>query len=694
MNLRNTYRLFICVHLCVFVSQQKSFSQVNDTIGIENDILESVVENESSVESGLEDYEENIEALLKNPLNINTASYLELIQSGLFTDVQCRNLLQHINSYGTLLNIYELQTIPGFDISDINNIRYFITTGKNANEEIPFYKQLYEGKYQYFVRLSKTLNEQEGYSGDTSVTSPYLGNNLRVYTRLKYNYNNQLMYGITAEKDPGEELFGESQPQGFDYYSFHFLKRSKGFLNTIALGDYEVNIGQGLIFWSGFGYGKSVYPVAVRRTSRVLDSYSSVDENRFLRGAAVTLGNKNIFITPFISYKNIDANVSLYDSVDAEVLEVSSLQTSGLHRTETELADKDAIQQTIAGIDISYYKEQFHLGASAVYYHFNTELNKELNPYQYFDFENNQLLNASIHYNYLWRNILFYGETAASDNKKIGTLNGLIIPVDKTVDIAVVHRYYDKAFQTLYANAFADASTPSNESGTYFGIEVKPTKPWKISGYVDVYKHPWLEFLADGPSYGTDVLGELNFKPAKNFETYLRFKNEISDANLSTEFSEDLPHDILVDRTKSNFRWNLVYKINSSFTVQSRIEYALFEEATTDVQEKGYLLYQDLKYHPLGVPVSFSARFALFNTDSYDARIYVYENDVLYAYSIVALYGRGTRNYITLEYSPFKWLDIWLRYARTFYTDEEITSNADIQGPAKSDGRIQFRLKW
>lgn len=688
-----------CLCMCVF-SVLNAFSQVNDSIGAGEDIIEGIVENESNLESGLEGYEQALEALIKHPININKSTYYDLIQTGLFTDVQCRNLLQHREAYGPLLNIYELQTIPFFETEDIKRLSSFITTGNQSQSNTSFLQQLYSGKYQYYLRLSKVLEEQDGYNGDTSVSSPYPGNNMRIYTRLKYNFNNQLMYGITAEKDPGEELFGDTQPQGFDFYSAHFYKKSNGYLNTIALGDYEINLGQGLMLWSGFGYGKSVYPLAVRRTAKVLDVYSSVDENRFMRGAAVTLGKKHLFITPFISSKKIDANITLFDTVDTEVLEVSSLQTSGLHRTESELADKHAIRQTIAGIDISYYQQQFSIGASAVYYHFNTDLQKENTPYQFYDFEGNQLLHSGVHYHYLWKNILFYGETALSNNLQegesfhIASLNGLLIPLDKTVDLAIVYRNFNKAYQTLYANAFADASSPSNETGTYFGVEIKPVRAWKIAGYIDVYKHPWLEFTADAPSYGTDILAEINFKPTKTFETYLRLKNEISNQNLSSDFSEDLPYDILIDRTKRSVRWNLVYKINSSFTLQNRIEYALYEQATTDVQEKGYLVYQDIKYHPFEFPASLSFRFELFNTDSYNSRIYTYENDVLYAYSIVALYGRGTRNYVTLEYSPFRWLDIWLRYARTFYDNEEIPSNADIEGPSKSDGRVQIRLKW
>lgn len=685
-----------CLSILYAICGYKVHAQVpvTDSTGVSDDILENAVENDASLESGIESYQENIESLAKHPVNINTASYYELINTGLFTDVQCRNLLQHIRSYGALLNLYELQTIPGFETEDIKKMLPFITTGNiNANNNA-FIKQLYQGRYQYFVRLSKVLEEQSGFNGDTSVTSPYLGNNLRVYTRIKYNYNNQLMYGITAEKDPGEELFGGSQPNGFDYYSFHFFKKSDGFVRSLALGDYEVNIGQGLMLWSGFGFGKSTFPVAVKRSAKVLDSYSSVDENRFMRGAAATLGKKDLLITPFISYKKIDANISVYDSVDAEVAEISSLQTSGLHRNENELADKHAIQQTIGGIDISYYKEQFSAGVSAVYYHFSSELNRDPDPYQYYDFEGDQLLNAGLHYNFLLRNILFFGETAVSGNKRPGTLNGFIIPIDRVVDIAVVHRYYDRAYQSIYSNAFGDASTPSNENGTYIGTEIKPARGWKISGYIDVYKHPWLEFAAEAPSYGTDVLGEINFKPNKQFETYLRIKNEIQDDNAGTAYTEDLVHDVITERTKQNVRWHLSYKLNTAVTLQSRIEYALYEEAISEIPEKGYLLYQDVKYKPLSAPFSIAGRFAFFNTDSYNTRIYTFETDVLYAYSIVALYGRGTRGYLTLEYSPAGWIDIWLRYARTWYTDEEITANADITGAAKSDGRVQVRLKW
>lgn len=41
-----------------------------------------------------------------------------------------------------------------------------------------------------------------------------------------------------------------------------------------------------------------------------------------------------------------------------------------------------------------------------------------------------------------------------SENKKIATINGLVLSLDPKVDISIVHRYYDRAYQSLYANAF------------------------------------------------------------------------------------------------------------------------------------------------------------------------------------------------------------------------------------------------
>ena len=331
------------------------FAQENNGEGrlLEGDILEDAAEKIDNTDISIDTYQENLNALLKNPININKATGTELRNTTLFTELQIRDLLRHIEVYGEIVNIYELQTIASFSLEDINRLKPFISySGSNKPSE-PFIKQLYLGDYQYFFRIGRYIELQEGYAEDSLGATTYYGNNSRIYTRLRYNYNNKLSYGITAEKDAGEAIFGPTQPQGFDYYSAHFFKKSSGRLKALALGDYELRMGQGLIMWSGFGFGKSVYPVAVRRAGPVLDAYTSTNENRFMRGAGATYAFKNVYVTAFASYKNLDANVSLIDTTDEEVLQVSNIDDSGLHRTDNELENKNAIHETVAGFDAS-----------------------------------------------------------------------------------------------------------------------------------------------------------------------------------------------------------------------------------------------------------------------------------------------------------------------------------------------------
>src|SRR5690606_2902362 len=109
--------------------------------------------------------------------------------------------------------------------------------------------------------------------------------------------------------------------------------------------------------------------------------------------------------------------------------------------------------------------------------------------------------------------------------------------------------------------------------------------------------------------------------------------------------------------------------------------------------EKGYLIYQDVIYKALNSPLTFSFRYAFFDAESFDARLYAYENDVLYFFSIPAFFGRGTRAYITAKYTVSRKVDVWLRLSQTYYYDrDEIGSGLDlIEGNTRSEVRVQLR---
>ena len=108
--------------------------------------------------------------------------------------------------------------------------------------------------------------------------------------------------------------------------------------------------------------------------------------------------------------------------------------------------------------------------------------------------------------------------------------------------------------------------------------------------------------------------------------------------------------------------------------------------------EKGYLAYlqADLK---LAMAFSSNLRLQYFHTGGYNSRIYTYESDVLYSYSIPAFFDKGFRYYVHLNYDAGKHLSFWLRWAQTIYSDKNtIGSGLDIiTGNRKTEVKVQMR---
>jgi len=107
------------------------------------------------------------------------------------------------------------------------------------------------------------------------------------------------------------------------------------------------------------------------------------------------------------------------------------------------------------------------------------------------------------------------------------------------------------------------------------------------------------------------------------------------------------------------------------------------------------LLFQDILFTP-NIPVKGSFRVAWFNTDSYNARIYAYENDLLYTFSIPAYYGKGFRTYLNLRYPVSKRIDFWFKIANTSWNDRKTSGSGynKIDGNNKTELKFQLRLKF
>lgn len=666
--------------------------------------IEVIVENlDDDIQLDYTTLFDELSTYLDRPLNLNKATQQQLQQLYLLSDIQILNLLNHIERFGPLREMYELQAVTGWDLTTIYLIQPFVQVkGGLEASRWTFRDVLKEGNSDLFIRTQRILEEQRGYSEispEELAENPnrrYLGSPWKLYTRYRFRYRNNLSIGFTAEKDQGEEFFQGTQKNGFDFYSAHFYYEDKGWLRKVAIGDYQAQFGQGLTVWSGLGFGKSPFIASAKRSALGIRPYTAVDENLFFRGAAATLGWGKTELTVFYSDKDIDANIvaveDTSDTGEGQLLSVSSFQLSGFHRTENELFDKDAIRERHIGGNLAYKDRKFSIGATAMRSEWDADVRRNLQLYNQFEFNSNENLVAGVDYNLVVRNMNFFGEASMSQNGGYAFLNGVLMALDQRLSVVALHRHFSRDYQSLYANAFAERSRPINEQGLYLGFDFQAARKWKLTGYADHFRSPWLSFLVDAPSAGHEYLLQLTHKPSRKNEFYIRWRKRSKDRNNNLI---DSPIDQPVPWTQHFFRLHTSYKVHENVQFKTRVEWTGFQLEGGEL-EQGFLLYQDVVFRKLMAPWNFTFRYALFETDSYNSRLYAYENDVLYFFSVPAYFNRGSRFYAITKIKLARRCDLWLRYAQWVYNDQT-TVNAgleQIDGNTRSEFRAQLRLRF
>ncbi len=637
-----------------------------------------------------------------HPLNLNRAKLNDLEELGLLTSIQINYLLEHIEKNGKLMTLEELQTINGFDTDVIKLILPFVKISTNVDSpQLSFNELLKNGDNQLFIRYQTILEEKKGFSPVTdsalaaSPNSRYKGDESKIYTRYRYKYGRHISFGVTAEKDAGEQFFEGAQKNGFDYYSAHLFIRNQGKIKQLAIGDYQAQFGQGLTYWSGRAFGKSADIMLIKRSAQSLKPYASVDESLFLRGGGATFQFGKFEATAFYSYNNIDANIDLTDStsIDQEVLAVTSLQQTGLHRTFNELEDKDAIIQQQIGGHLAYKTRKLSLGVTGINSDLNTEFNPNLQTYSQFRNSDNNQTKLGADYNWIYRNFNFFGEFSQSIDAGYAYVSGALITLDPRLSLAVLYRDYQRDFQPISSAGLGESSTNENEKGLYMGIITKPVKQLTLSAYYDQFTFPWLKFGINGPSRGYQYLTQLTYKPSKKMEMYVRVRERNKLENTAVDLTEGI--DYLVNEKQTNYRYNYSFKVSESIKLKGRIELVNYNKEETPL-ETGYLIYQDIIFKAKSSPFSFSFRYGIFDTESFNSRIYAYESDVLYAFSIPAYSNKGTRTYLTVRYKVMRGIDIWLRYALTYYDNLDVISSGleEIQGNHKQEIKAQIRFKF
>lgn len=629
-----------------------------------------------------------------HPLNLNTAGEDELRAMGLLTELQVINLVRYRQLLGNLVSVYELQAVPGWNIELVRRILPLVTVMSNRESLSGVLRRFRGGDHTLLLRYARVLQRSSGYQEpDSGQTNYYKGSPARVLMRYKYNYKNQLQYGVIGDKDAGEQLFKGAQQQGFDFYSLHLFVRGRGHVQSLALGDYTVSLGQGLIQWQSLAFGKSALVTAIKRQGPVVRPYTSAGEFNFHRGAAVTVKYNRISGTFFASARQLGGN-AVVDTLSGGKTYISSLQASGYHRTASEIADRNSVRLFAAGGNLQLKIANGHVGVNSIHYTFSLPLSRQQALYNLFAFSGKRLSNYSFDWAYTLRNAHVFGEVAVDDQLHAASVAGVIVSMDAKVDASVLYRNLSRSFHSLFANAFTESASPANERGVFAGISVRPKPHWQIDAYMDIYRFPWLRYQVDAPAAGVDYLLQATFTPDRNTVLYSSFRfgsrlGDVPDQQLLSEVEV---------QTRRRWRIHVSQVMSRRFTLTCRTEMLWL---TAPGRQRGWLFLVDAACKPVRY-LAVSGRLQYFETGGFESRIYAYENDVAYSYSVPGFYDKGWRTYINIRKDVRNFLKImlaeraqlWVRFATTFYPSKKLIGSGldGIEGSSKSDVRLQLLI--
>lgn len=674
------------------------------------DQIETYIEDGENEEADILNLYERLLSFYNSPININKLTYDEIKELGMLSDVQISDILDHRSRFGDFLTIEEIQTIPSIQTDLARILQYFLWVKDSNKLQLSIPQMIKQSDNELYLKASQIIQDKKGYIPDEDGNTKYLGDKNRVFLRWRNNFSRNQRMGIILEKDAGEQLFKSNKNAGFDYLTFHYyLKDYSTLIKEIAIGDYTISLGQGLISHNSFGSGKSAYVSNVRKGGRVIRPYNSVQENSYYRGAATTLRlHKNIDLSIYGSHVNRDGNaLSVIDTIDPDnpiIESFSSFQLSGNHRTESEIEDKGTISVTSYGASLQYNKSNFGIAINTLANNFNGALDRSDNLYNQYRYDGDHLHNASIDYHYRHKNFNFFGESAiSSTDNATAHIAGALVGLSRKLSTVLMYRNYNRSYNAIQPNGFGEGTTVNNEIGLYMGLEYRINRKWTIRTYADFWKHPWLRFNISRPSYGREYLARVDYYLKRELLIYAQYSYETKLADY-TSGNQVIKNTGFQDRHR--LRLNVDNVVSKELKLRSRLELSRFENPVE--KDFGVLLYQDVIYKPQSFPMSFSTRVAYFDTDDFDSRIYAFENSVLYEFSILSYFNQGVRYYINARYKATRALTVEVRLAQTKYSRTNLISdsssaflteaissgNEQILGNQKTELKMQLRYKF
>ena len=641
-------RVCFCILVCLFLIclLQNAYSQDNPDLIIEN-ILEGKYDGEEEM-INIDDYDID---LISNKLKINIISDDDILKMPYLNFFQKRNIISYRNEWGAIYSPTELLMIDGFDTAMVSRLSAIIDYSiKVADKKIQLKDILFNAKHDLLFKISANNDSSIEYESESI---GYVGDRNKLLFKYKYSISDKLFAACVVEKDAGEKLLiSKNCPEHISGFV-----QWKGKNINAVLGDYYIQFGQGMSMWAGHYFGGGIESISQLRFPQKIKPDTGSDEISYLEGAAVQLKLHSFGLTSYFSYRANDATVK-YDEISGSHY-FTSLKQSGYHRTASEISSCDNIHEIMTGINVELILNRLILSADANYLKYDIPYipsNSIENINRFYGIDN---YSYSINYLIVWKKSYGFGEVSLSKGNGMGIISGIYFQPNTFINGSITYKYVTPDYHGVENSSFTSSYGIN-------GIELKiitfPYKRITLYSTVDISKNQWFSVnksvLYPSTSAGIRVKYEIN----RLCNLYIHYIYNAGYKKNSFE-NEHIAGSTFSLRNK--VRLHFECKPFDYLTLRSRLEY-LFTD-----NERGCLLYNDIAFR-FSSGLLLISRVTCYDTDSYDSRLYSYENDVLYGFSIPAYYGYGYSFFILCKYNFLRHYTFWIKigYERSYDRDK------------------------
>ena len=666
-------RFFILMMVWLLCGSQALQAQTNEDW---QQLYEQLTDLEEMETAEWEDVHEVLSELSEHPIDLNRATFDDLLQLPFLTEQETEAVFEYIDRYRPLRSLGELSMIEQLSYAKRQLLTCFVCVEQPTDEKpFPRWQNIIKhGQRDLLLTANVPFFERRGdHDG-------YLGYPYRHHFRFNQTYGQYFRAGLVGAQDAGEPFLSKHNRAGYDFYSYYVQLKNLGVVKNLVAGRYRAGFGLGLVMNTNYTLGKQGALSSLGLNRQTLRPHSSTSSSNYLQGAAVTMkAGRHGELTAFLSSRKIDATLTP-DSTG-----IRTIVQTGYHRTLNEIQKKGNATQSVAGGHYSYRASHWHAGATAFYAHTSRPLRPDTSVvFRRFQAFGQHFWNASIDYGYRSGRLALSGETATGDGHGWAALHTLSWRIAPELDLLALHRFYGKRYYSLFSRSFSDGGDVQNESGVYMGASWRPNGRFTLTSYADFAYSPWPRYQVSHASHSADFLVSAlwtddSWTLSGRYRLRRRERNDSTSAALSW-------------RTEQRTRLALTWK-SQAWSLKTQLDGALTSQ--DGKRSVGWMVSEQAEVQ-IGKQWRLNATAGYFHTDDYQSRVYLYERSMQYQFSFPAFYGEGLRYTLFAHWNISKRLSLRARVATTNYFDRKTigTGLQTIDHSSMTAADVQLHWKF